>query len=67
MSFQSVFSTMSKDGHIPVGLLVFIVGAVLHYFKGLDASFVAFATTVLSFLGGHAWVQSQQSPPGAGQ
>jgi hypothetical protein len=51
---------LNNDGHIAVGTFVFVVGAAIHYFHGLDASFVAFTTTVLSFLGGHSWVQSQK-------
>ena len=53
---------LNTDGHIAVGILVFAVGAVIHVFHGLDASFVAFTTTVLGFLGGHAYVQSQVPP-----
>jgi hypothetical protein len=63
MSFKSVLADLSKDGHVATGIFVFCVGSVLHYFKGLDASFVAFSTTVLGFLGGHAWVQSQSDQP----
>ena len=43
-----------KDYHIPVGLFVFIVGCVIHWFHGLDANFVKFAATVFTFLTGHA-------------
>lgn len=53
------FEKLNTDGHVGVGLFVFAVGAAMHYFHGLDASFVAFTTTVLGFLGGHAWVQKQ--------
>ena len=47
-------SKLNSDGHIAVGIIVFAVGAAIHVFHGLDASFVAFTTTVLGFLGGHA-------------
>ena len=56
---------LNSDGHIVVGVFVFAVGAAIHIFHGLDASFVAFTTTVLGFLGGHAWVQSKGSAPDA--
>lgn len=58
MNLGSIFATISKDGHVPIGLFIFVVGSVLHYIHGLDASFVAFSTTVLGFLGGHAWVKA---------
>jgi hypothetical protein len=57
--FSKILSKLNTDGHIAVGLFVFVVGAAIHYFHGLDASFVAFTTTVFSFLGGHAWIQSK--------
>jgi len=63
MDWGKLFTKISKDGHIPIGFLVFTVGAVIHVFHGLDASFVAFTTTVLGFLGGHAWVKEPDTPP----
>ena len=59
MNFSEILSKISKDGHVPIGFFVFVVGAVIHVLHGLDASFVAFTTTVLGFLGGHAYIQSQ--------
>lgn len=56
MTFSAFFSKITKDGHLPIGVLVFAVGSVIHVWHGLDASYVAFTTTVLGFLGGHAWV-----------
>ena len=50
---------ITADGHLPIGLFVFAVGSVIHVWHGLDASYVAFTTTVLAFLGGHAYVQSK--------
>jgi hypothetical protein len=52
-------SKLNTDGHIAVGLFVFAAGAAIHIFHGLDASFVAFTTTVFGYLGGHAYIQSQ--------
>jgi len=45
---------LNSDGHIAVGTLIFIVGAAIHVFHGLDAAFVAFTTTCFAFLGVHA-------------
>ena len=59
MSFAAWITKINSDGHVAIGTLIFIVGAAIHYFHGLDASFVAFTSTVLAFLGGHAYVQSQ--------
>ncbi len=59
MSISSWISKLNSDGHVAIGLFVFITGSAMHYFHGIDASFVAFTTTVLGFLGGHAWVQSK--------
>jgi hypothetical protein len=59
MNIAAWISKINNDGHIAIGTFIFIVGAAIHYFHGLDASFVAFTTTVLGFLGGHAYVQSQ--------
>jgi hypothetical protein len=53
---------LNSDGHVAVGLVVFVAGAIIHIFHGLDASFVAFTTTCFGFLGGHAWVQSKGGP-----
>jgi hypothetical protein len=59
MSISNLLSKLNSDGHVAVGVFVFVVGAAIHYFHGLDASFVAFSSTVLAFLGGHSWVKSQ--------
>jgi hypothetical protein len=56
---------LNADGHVAIGVFVFVVGAAIHYFHGLDASFVAFTTTVFGFLGGHSWVQSQAQSKGS--
>lgn len=51
--------TDMKDWHVPFAGFVFVTGSVLQRFHHLDATFVAFSTTVLSFLGGHAWIQGK--------
>lgn len=60
-----LLAKLNTDGHIAVGVLVFLIGAGIHVFHGLDASFVAFSSTVLAFLGGHSYVQSQTPAPPA--
>jgi len=64
MSFDSVISRITSDGHVPVAIMIFVVGAVLQWFHHLDGSFVAFTTTVLTFLGGHAWITNQNNGQG---
>ena len=59
MKIWDLISKINNDGHVPVGIGIFVVGSVIHWLHGLDASYVAFTTTVLGFLGGHAWVKSQ--------
>jgi hypothetical protein len=66
MSISGILSKLNSDGHVAVGVFVFIVGSVMHYFHGIDAAFVSFTTTVFAFLGGHSWVQSQKSGGDAG-
>lgn len=55
MNLSGWISKINQDGHVAIGTLVFAVGAAIHIFHGLDVSFVAFTSTVLAFLGGHAW------------
>ena len=59
MKLSEMLSKITSDGHLPIGFIIFVVGSVIHVYHGLDASFVAFTTTVLAFLGGHAYVQGQ--------
>jgi hypothetical protein len=64
--WEKILGVINRDGHLPIGIFIFIIGAVIHWFHGLDASFVAFTTTILSFLGGHAWVKSQGNEQNGG-
>jgi hypothetical protein len=57
--FSKIISKLNSDGHVAIGLFIFMAGSAMHYYHGLDASFVAFTTTVFGFLGGHAYVQSK--------
>ena len=63
MKLDSLLTKISSDGHVPIGTGIFLIGTVVHWLHGLDASYVAFTTTVLGFLGGHAWVQSNAGKP----
>jgi len=62
VDFEALWTKISKDGHIPIGFLIFVVGSAIHIFHGLDASFVAFTTACFGFLGGHAYVQANAPP-----
>lgn len=61
---EKIFNHFAKNGHIPIGLFIFVSGSAIHWLHGLDAAYVAFTTTVLGFLGGHAWVNSQSEKDG---
>ena len=58
LNLDKIMSDMN-DWHIPCGVVVFTVGSVLQWFKHLDPSYVAFSSTVLGFLGGHAYLKSK--------
>jgi len=62
MNLSGWISKINQDGHVAIGVIVFAVGAAIHVLHGLDASFVAFTTTVLAFLGGHAWATKGTTP-----
>jgi hypothetical protein len=64
MDIKTWFSKITSDGHLPIGFFIFVIGSAIHVFHGLDPAYVAFSTTVLGFLGGHAWVQSNNKPDG---
>ncbi len=54
-----LLNSIGNDGHLPIGLVIFLVGAAIHTWHGLDATFVTFTTTVLTFLGAHMYTQSK--------
>jgi hypothetical protein len=58
MSFSSVMDDIGSNGHLPIGFVIFLVGALVYCFHGLDASFVTFTGSVLTFLGAHMYVQN---------
>lgn len=51
---DKILSNM-KDYHLPICAGVFIVGSVIHWVHGIDASYVAFTATVLTAVTGHAF------------
>ena len=48
-----------NDYHIPCAGFIFTVGSVLQWFHHLDPTYVAFTSTVLGFLGGHAYLKAK--------
>jgi hypothetical protein len=58
MNLDKILSDIN-DYHIPCGIFIFLTGSTLQWFHHLDASYVAFAGTVLGFLGGHAYLKSK--------
>ena len=51
---DKILSNM-KDYHLPICVGVFIVGSVIHWIHGIDASYVAFTATVLGAVTGHSF------------
>jgi hypothetical protein len=49
----------ANDYHIPFAGVVFLLGSVMQWFHRLDASYIAFTSTVLTFIGTHAWMKSK--------
>lgn len=62
MKISNFFEKLSTNGHLPVALFVFLIGSVVHWFKGLSGDYVAFTTTILTFLGAHAWTKEPDTP-----
>jgi hypothetical protein len=65
--FSKWLNKLNTDGHLAIGSAIFLIGSAIHIYHGLDASFVAFTTTVLGFVGGHSWVKSQGDSDDSGQ
>ena len=57
---DKILSNM-KDYHLPICMLVFIVGSVIHWFHHLDASYVGFTATVLGAITGYAFSPAQNN------
>jgi hypothetical protein len=56
--FSEIMDDIGSNGHLPIGLVMFLVGAVVYLRHGLDASFVTFSGSILTFLGGHMFIQN---------
>lgn len=52
--FDKILSAM-KDYHLPICVLMFLVGAVLSWFHHLDMAFVAYTGTILGAVTGHSF------------
>lgn len=65
MKFAFVDKWLSafKDWHLPISVFVFIVGSVIHWFHGIDASYVAFTATVLGAITGHSFSPAAAPDP----
>lgn len=51
--------TQANDYHLPASGVVFVVGSALQWYHRLDASYVAFCSTVLGFIGAHAYIKGK--------
>lgn len=45
----------AKDWHLPICTFMFVVGSVIHWLHGIDASYVAFTATIVGGVTGHAF------------
>lgn len=57
MKFKTMDTWFSaaKDWHLPISVFIFMVGSVLQYLHHLDMAYVAFVTSVLGAITGHAF------------
>jgi Na+/melibiose symporter-like transporter len=64
MIWDKFLERVDTKAHIPVGVGIFVVGTALQVFHRMDATFVAFVSSVLGFLGAHAvWAQPPDTKP----
>lgn len=56
--------TNMKDYHLPICVLMFLVGSILTWFHHLDMSFVAYTGTILGAITGHAFSPAQKDKDG---
>jgi hypothetical protein len=57
--------TNMKDYHLPICVLMFLVGSILTWFHHLDMSFVAYTGTILGAITGHAFSPAQKDKDNA--
>jgi hypothetical protein len=62
-AFAALLTSLTSDGHIPCGMIIFLIGAAIYTWRpgGLDATFVTFTTSILGFLGSHLYIQNKYS------
>ena len=57
----------AKDYHIPVTIVIFVVGTVLQWYGHLGADYVAFVVAILGVIVGHSFSPAQkEGDPNAG-
>jgi hypothetical protein len=54
MKLDSILSKF-KDYHLPICVLMFVIGTGLQWFHHLDMSFVAYTGTILGAITGHSF------------
>lgn len=57
--FDKIMSCM-KDYHLPICVVMFLVGVPLQWFHHLDMAFVAYTGTILGAITGHAFSPAQK-------
>jgi len=55
--------TNCKDYHLPISVFVFVIGAVMKWHGHMDMTFVAFTSTVLGAITGHAFSPARKDDP----
>jgi hypothetical protein len=60
-TFAETLQAIGENGHLPIGLVIFLVGSLVYALHGLDAAFVTFTGSVLTFLGGHMYIQNNNA------
>lgn len=59
LDFFDKLMTEANDYHIPFAGGVFFVGTIMAAFHRLDAEYITFTSTILTFIGTHAYIKSK--------
>jgi len=59
--FEKLLAKLNTS-HLFIGISVFVTGTLLHYFNHLTGEYVAFASTVLTYLGAHLYLKNGNDP-----
>lgn len=62
MNMDRILSNI-KDYHLPIVVLVLLIGTVLQWFHRLDSTFITFATAILGAVMGHAFSPARRDDP----